>query len=274
VTNTPLDSTILYSMILGIVQGATEFLPVSSTAHLILIPAFLKTKSALLNSAAFDVALHTGTLAAVLAVFGREWLHLLGSLGNPRSVHNRTAWGLLVATVPAVVAGGLAADFISVFFRSHWWVAVWLAAGAVVLWVADRKSKGRMSTGDVTMTMALLVGLAQTLALLPGFSRSGATMTAALLLGLSRSEAAKYSFLLSAPVIAAASLWGAVRLTGTAASDWPVILAGMICAAGTGMLAIKWLLKAIGRMSFGPFVYYRLIIAALIIIWAVWGGFS
>jgi len=252
--------------VMGAVQGLTEFLPVSSTAHLTVLPRLMGWDHPLLNSLSFNVILHLGTLIALLAVQGREWIDLVRALAEPGSPRGRFVYGLALATLPALLAGASLSHAIEARMRGTLSVAVWLALGAVLLAAADLRAgrdgrRGR-AAGSLSLREALLAGCAQTLALLPGFSRSGITITAGLLLGLSRREAARYSFLLSAPVIAAACIWDARKLTMVPAADLLPLAAGAACAGLAGAAAIRWLLSAVPRLGYTPFAVYRVLLAA------------
>jgi len=252
--------------VMGAVQGLTEFLPISSTAHLTVLPRLLGWSHPLLNSLSFDVTLHLGTLVALLAVQGSEWKGFVRALGKPGSPHGRFAYGMILATMPALLTGALLGHAVETRLRGTMSVALWLALGGVLLAAADRRTGssgngGRRTAGSLSLKEALLVGCAQTLALLPGFSRSGATITAGLLLGLSRREAARYSFLLSAPVIAAAGIWEARRLTAVPVADLAPLAVGAVCAGLAGAAAIRWLLSTIPRLGYAPFAVYRVILA-------------
>jgi undecaprenyl-diphosphatase len=260
---------LLPAVILGAVQGFTEFLPVSSTAHLKLLPQIMGWNQPLLNSQAFDVAMHAGTLAALLWVYGRTWMDLAAAMLRPGSSAGRFGWGMAAATVPVLLAGLLLEHAVERRLGSPLWIAAWIVLGAVALAIADRRpSRGRQAA-SLSFRDALLIGLGQAVAVLPGFSRSGATITAGLLLGLTRAEAARYSFLLSVPAVAAACIWEARHLAGLGTGEWTAILAGVVTSAITGGLAIRWLLAAVSRMSYRPFVGYRLALAAGIALWAL-----
>jgi undecaprenyl-diphosphatase len=264
---------------MGAVQGITEFLPISSTAHLTVLPRLLGWSHPLLNSLSFDVTLHLGTLAALLAVQGGEWNGLVRALAEPGSPRGRFAYGLILATIPALLAGALLGHAVETLLRGTMSVALWLALGGILLAAADRfagreNSGKKRLAGSLSLRDALLVGCAQTLALLPGFSRSGATITAGLLLGLSRREAARYSFLLSAPVIAAACVWEARRLTAIPTANLVPLAVGALCAALTGAAAIRWLLSAVPRLGYVPFAVYRVILAVALAVAALKGLIS
>lgn len=258
------------TIVLALVQALTEFLPVSSSGHLILIPEFLGWAPAGL---AFDVALHMGTLIAVIAYFRADVLQLLRawftSFGRKESEAKdaRMAWGLGLSVVPASVIGLSMNHLIEAHLRSPATVAVMLAVFGVALWLADRWCANRRSFDDLHMGHYLILGLAQALALVPGTSRSGVTMTAARMLGLPRVQAARISFLMAIPVIALAGTYETIKWAqapgGIAAAD---MLLGVAVAAISGYACIHWFMKLIGRIGFGVFAIYRLALAAVILL--------
>jgi undecaprenyl-diphosphatase len=266
-------NTLLFpAILLGAIQGLTEFLPVSSTAHLAVIPRLLGWDNPLLNSLTFDVALHAGTLAALLIILGKDWFRLAPSLLKPRSGPGKFAWGLLLATIPAGLAGLVLEDAAGTALRGTIFVALFLAIGAILLWWADSRFKGKGKAEKTGWNGALLVGCAQALAILPGLSRSGITITAGLAAGLSKKEAARYSFLLSTPLLAAVTAWETRHLPSIASGDLAPMLAGMASAGLTGILALRWLLGLANRTGYRPFAIYRLILAVSLVIWAFLTG--
>jgi undecaprenyl-diphosphatase len=268
--------TILQAAFMGIVQGLTEFLPVSSSAHLILVPRLLGWTDAFLNSAAFDVMLHVGTLLALLAYFRVDLVRLLRAgiaslaartLGD--DPERRLAWLLVVSVIPAALLGATLESFFDTYFRERpAVVAVLLLAGAAILWLAERQ--GRRERGLMAMRLrdAIVIGAAQALALFPGTSRSGITIAAGLFLGLERAAAARFAFLMGVPVIAGAGLWKARELLGAQAVAYEpaVLLSGMLAAAVSGTLAITVLLRFLREHSTGVFVAYRVAFAALVFV--------
>ncbi|MEK7764740.1 MAG: undecaprenyl-diphosphate phosphatase [bacterium] len=262
-----MNPLVIPALLLGAVQGVTEFLPVSSTAHLIVVPAMTGWSDPLLNSLAFDVALHIGTLAALLAAFGSEWTPLLAALRRPNTTEGRFAWGIGLATLPALAAGKLFEHAVEGALRGPVSVACWLGLGGAALLWADKRRRGTRPAKTLTLREAALIGGAQALALLPGISRSGATITAGLLLGLSRREAARYSFLLSAPVIAAACAWKLRHFPALAPAERLPLLAGIVAAGVLGAIAIRLLLRLIARASYAPFAVYRFALAAILAVW-------
>ncbi|MDP1857050.1 MAG: undecaprenyl-diphosphatase UppP [Gemmatimonadaceae bacterium] len=257
--------TIFQALVLGIVQGLAEFLPISSSAHLALAPwAFGWTDPGL----AFDVALHLGTLVTVLWYFRREWVALIRSawrILQRRRIETPEEWRVVylsIGTIPGAIAGLLLEEKAETAFRSPALMATTLMVMGVFLWAADRFMDQRRSIDDMTWRDALLVGLAQACALVPGFSRSGTTIAGARLLGLDRTSAAVFSFLLSMPITAAAAVLKvpeAVREGITL----PLVV-GVVAAAVSSWLAIAVLLKYVSRHSFGVFALYRLALGALI----------
>ena len=265
------------ALVLGIVQGATELLPISSSGHLILVPwlfdwDYLKENDEFNQT--FDVALHVGTLVAVVSYFWEDVKRLIGAwLGSVRrrrieTPDERIAWFVAVATVPAALIGALGESFIADHLGEPWQIAIFLAVFGVLLWFADR-TPPRRKMSDLGLGTAFAVGAAQTLALMPGVSRSGITITAARFLGLDRDSAARISFLLLIPIVFGASLFKGVTdvLLGDlpAGSTGPFIV-GVMASAATGLLAIWALLGYVRRHTLTIFVVYRLALAAFILL--------
>jgi undecaprenyl-diphosphatase len=253
--------------LLGVVQGLTEFLPVSSTGHLILVPALLGWRGGLVDSLKFDVALHLGTLVALLAVFWRDWLTLitaaLGSIAR-RSLADqqaRLAWLIALATIPGVVAGVLLQKQVETTLRSPIVIGAAMVLVALVLALIDwvgRQTRDEYSLGPAG---ALAVGVGQAVALIPGVSRSGSTIATGLALGLTRASAARFSFLLSMPIIAGALAKEALDVArqGITSSEAPVFAVGILAAGISGYACIRFLLTYLRRHSLMPFVIYRLV---------------
>lgn len=265
------------AFVLGIVQGLTELLPISSSAHLILVPwgadwTYLKEHDSFNQT--FDVSLHLGTLVAVAAYFWGDIVRLVGAwLGSVRrrrikSSDERVAWFVLVATIPAGLAGLLGEDAIAEGLGEPWQILVLLAGGALLLLWADRSPQSR-SMGDLGLRQALVMGLAQALALAPGVSRSGITINAGRFMKLDRDSAARFSFLLLVPTVLGAVLLKGVKdvLLGDLPSGWqgPFIV-GTLAALGSGLLAIDWLLGFVRSHTYSVFVVYRLVVAALVLL--------
>jgi len=265
----------LQALLLGVVQGLTEFLPISSSGHLILVPWLLDFHYLEQHPAfnkAFDVALHGGTLAAVLAYFRVELMAYFH--GFMRTLHTRRvdsedermAWLILIATVPAAAIGAAAEGTIEDKLGQPWQIAILLAVFGVVLGLADRLPERREMTG-LGWRSALVIGLAQAVALAPGTSRSGITITAGRALGLTRQAAARFSFLMLAPITFGAVLFEAVDLAGTGfppGSAGPFVV-GILAAAVSGFAAIRWMLGYLQTHNYDVFVVYRLVVAAIVL---------
>jgi undecaprenyl-diphosphatase len=285
---------ILQAMILGLVQGLTEFIPISSSAHLIIIPWLFGWEDKALTSLTFDVALHLGTLLALLVFFANDWVRLIRAgvasiverrIGDDHD--RRLAWCLVVGCIPGAIVGALAESKIVKLFHepnappqvsAMIAMAVIIALLGAALFLAERLARHVRGLSQITFKDGLLIGLAQALAIFPGVSRSGSTITAGLALGLEREAAARFSFLLSAPIIAGAglkSLWEIVKDIQSGAlaqSDLILFPIGFIVAAASGYLCIKYLLRFLQRNSTDLFVYYRWALAVLIIVVALVRG--
>lgn len=278
---------ILQSLLLGIIQGLTEFIPISSSAHLIILPWLFGWGERMLNSLTFDVALHLGTLIAVLSYFASDWVRLfkagLASIVERRiggDPDRRMAWFLIIGTIPGGVVGLLAESTIEELFHrpgvpiaasSMIALAAILALLGAFLLLAERLAGHVRTMEHLSLKDVVIIGLAQALAIFPGVSRSGATITAGLALGLKREAAARFSFLLSAPIIGGAgakSLYTIVReiqANGLASFDLVAFAAGFLAAAVSGYLCIKYLLRFLAKHPVTVFVFYRWAMAALII---------
>ena len=270
------------ALVLGLVQGLTELLPISSSGHLILVPwaadwTFLEQNDRFNQT--FDVALHLGTLVAVVAYFWHDIVTLIAAflrtLARRRleTADERIAWFVLVATIPAGAIGLAGEDAIADVLGEPWQIGILLAAGAVLLWWADRSPQER-AMGDLGLGHAVLMGFAQALALAPGVSRSGITITAGRLLRLDRDSAARFSFLLLVPTVLGAVVLKGVGdvLLGDLPAGWQgPFLVGTLAAAASGLVAIDWLLAYVRRHTYDVFVLYRLVIAAIVIVAIVSG---
>ena len=254
-------------MVLGILQGLAEFLPISSSAHLTLAPWVFRWED---PGLAFDVALHAGTLVALAWYFRTDWIELAHagfSILRKRRVDTpieKRLMLLAVATIPGGIAGKLLNDYAEQAFRSPPLIACTLMVMGVLLWAADKWGAQRRALEQVSMRDAVLIGLAQVFALIPGVSRSGSTMTAGRALGLNRASAARFSFLMSLPITAAAvavKLPEAVR----AQAELAPMIAGIVAAAVSGWIAISVLLKLLAKHSFGVFAVYRLALGIFIL---------
>ncbi len=254
-------------VVLALLQGLTEFLPVSSSAHLILVPVLTGWQD---QGLAFDVAVHVGTLVAIvwyfrheLIVMTRDWSCSLTT--GKTTTNSRLAWAVLFGTIPAGLAGLLFKDFIETELRSPLVIASTTVIFGLFLWWAD--ARGRRERDEYTLTWQdiLLIGCAQALALIPGTSRSGITMTAALMLGLTRQGAARFSFLLSVPVILLAGGFKTLDLVQMEAPvDWLALFLGTLLSAVSAYLCIHWFLKLLERIGMVPFVIYRLLLGAFL----------
>jgi len=266
----------LEALLLGIIQGLTEFLPISSSGYLIIVP-WLQDYTFLLDhhefNKTFDVALHAGTLIAAIGYFRREVVDLTrGFLGAVReraikTPDQRLSVAIAVGTIPAVLAGAFGSGFIADHLGEPWMIAIQLIVFGALLLHADRLPQ-RKALGGSTIKDGFYIGLAQVLALAPGTSRSGITITAARYLGLDRDSAARFSFLLLIPIVAGATVFeaiGAINEGLPSGVAGPMIV-GTIAAAVSGYLAIAFLLRLLRTMSYAPFVYYRYAAGAAILL--------
>jgi len=268
--------TVAQAFVMGIVQGLTEFLPVSSSGHLIIVPFLFGWHDAFIDSLAFSVMLHIGTLLALFIYFWADWIRLvpagLAALRD-RSLRNdpdrRLAWLLLAATVPAAIAGFLLNDIIETSVREVGLVALTLVVGAGILWLADRRGARSKGVADVSFPIALGIGAAQALALVPGISRSGISISAARFAGLDREAAARFSFLMATPVTTGAAIFELRKLAaGEAGVDISVgpLVVGMVASFVAGILAIGVLLRYVRTRSLNVFVWYRLVLAGVVLV--------
>ena len=253
---------------LALIQGLTEFLPVSSSAHLILVPSLLRWPD---QGIAFDVAVHLGTLIAVVVFFRRDivtlffaWIHSFRP-GN-MSPEARLAWGVILGTIPAGLVGLAFKDYIEVYLRSPLVIAATTIVFGLLLWFADKRSRLTRDEYSLSWQDFLVIGGAQAMALIPGTSRSGITITAGLLLGLTREASARYSFLLSIPIIVLSGL-GVTKdlLSSTLPVEWNTLLIGTVIAALSAFVCIHYFLAYINKMGMTPFVIYRLLLGALLL---------
>ena len=263
---------------MGVVQGLTEFLPVSSSGHLVIVPFLFGWDDAFLTSLAFSVMLHMGTLVALLVYFRDDWARLipagLAALRDRsfRSDADRRLAGLLAATtIPAALAGILFNDVIEDRFRQVGLVALMLVVGGVILFVADRVGRRSRGIADITFPVAIGIGVAQALALVPGISRSGISISAGRLAGLDREAAARFAFLMATPITAGAGIFEARKLltgeAGVQVSLAPMAV-GMVAALLSGLAAIHFMLRYLRTRSLDVFVWYRFVLAAIVLV--VW----
>lgn len=260
--------TLIQIIVLALVQGLTEFLPISSSAHLILVPIVSHWQD---QGLAFDVAVHVGTLSAVVWYFRKDLATMLrdwfASLQQRQLVgESRLAWAVLWGTVPAGLAGLIFNDVIDSVLRSPLVIA-WATIGfGLLLWWSDIKGRRRRDESSINWKDVLVIGVAQALALIPGTSRSGITMTAGLFMGLTRTAAARFSFLLSIPVIVLAGGYKGVKLVEqTTPVDWWGILLGVVLSGLMAYVCIYYFLKLLDRMGMLPFVIYRLILGVILL---------
>jgi undecaprenyl-diphosphatase len=259
---------LVHLIFLALIQGLTEFLPISSAAHLILFPVLFGWPD---QGLAFDVAVHVGTLCAVLVYFRRalapmtrDWVRSLR--GAPATADSRLAWAVLLGTVPAGLAGLVFADVVETRLRGPLVIAAATIVFALLLWWADGRGRRVRDEHTLRWRDVLAVGCAQALALVPGTSRSGITMTAALMLGLTREGAARFSFLLSIPIIALAGGYKTLQLIEHGGGlPWSTLLLAAVVSGGAAFVCIHYFLQLIERVSMTPFVVYRLLLGVVLL---------
>jgi undecaprenyl-diphosphatase len=272
---------VVQAIVIGIVQGLTEFLPVSSSAHLILVPQLLGWNDPFLNSASFDVMLHLGTLLALIVYFWRDLLVLISAglasirdrsiAGDP---NRRLAWLLVLSVIPAALLGVLGESFFDTYFRQSdrlIYVCAILIVGAIILFIAERVGTRERGLDRANVGDAAIIGGAQAFALFPGISRSGITIAAGLFRGLKRDSAARFAFLMGIPVIGGAGIWKLREVVSAPAGtiDFSLLAAGFIAAAISGFFAIRFLLAFLRVHSTGIFIAYRIgfaLVAAAILL--------
>lgn len=260
--------TELQVIILAIVQGLTEFLPISSSGHLVLVPVFFGWTD---QGLAFDVAVHFGSLIAVMLFFRKDILALLrGSVqvlgANVATTEARMALGIALGTIPAALAGLMFVDWIEVNLRSPAVIVFTLSGYAILMILADRLGRRNRDISGIRIKDAVLIGVAQALALVPGTSRSGVTITAAMALGFERQDAARFSFLLAVPVILLASVYSFIGLLRTEATvPWGQLAIGVVVSAIVAYLSIEFFMRFVSRIGLLPFAIYRMILAAVIL---------
>lgn len=273
---------VVQAAIIGLLQGLTEFIPISSSAHLIFLPRVLGWNDPFLNSNAFDVMLHMGTLVALLVYFWSDLVRLLFAwlasirdrsiAGDP---DRKLAWLLLVSVIPGAVLGALGESFFDTFFRreSLLYIAALMAIGATLLWLAERRGSRRRELEHLELPDAAAIGVAQAFALFPGISRSGITIASGLFLGLTREAAARFSFLMGTPIIAGAGVWKARELVGGGlqSADIAPLVIGFLAALVAGFAAIAWLLAYLRRRSTAVFIGYRYLVAAGLVVFVALG---
>jgi undecaprenyl-diphosphatase len=269
-------------VIMGVVQGLGEFLPISSSAHLILVPWFFGWQGdPIIDSLTFDVALHMGTLIALIAYFWRDWLDLLravpgllawalsaarGERSHKRTMSEHILTSIIIATIPGALLGVLLEKLAERSLRSPLLIAATLAILGVLLYLADKRRPEDKDLAHISWRDSLLIGLAQACAVIPGVSRSGATMTMGRFLTFDRVAAARYSFLLSAPITGAAVLFKLKDILKIPSSEIDIFLVGVLVSGTVGALAIGGLLRYIRQAGFGVFAIYRVALAILIVL--------
>lgn len=255
--------TFFQAIIYGILQGIGEFLPISSSAHLIAVPQVFKWPDPGLS---FDVMLHLGTLVAVVAFFWKDWIRLItAGLKGAKTTDGKLFWFLVVASVPGALIGMALEKKAETAFRSLLLIGIMLIIMGVVLYVVDKYGKKKVPLEKIGLKRSFFIGLAQAFAIVPGVSRSGSTMSMALLFGLTREAAARFSFLLSTPIILGAGLVKLKDIIHTPHDQLPMYIAAFATAAITGFLSIKFLLDYLKNKGFGIFVVYRVVVGLIFI---------
>jgi undecaprenyl-diphosphatase len=265
------DFDLIRATLLALIQGLTEFLPISSSAHLIFPSALMGWED---QGLAFDVAVHLGTLLAVITYFRRDIMDILAGWGmhlakQVPSDEARLGWMLILATIPLVIAGLLLQDIVDTYLRSTLVIGSSTIVFALFLWAADQKSDGRKELNTLSWYAFLLIGLAQVLALIPGTSRSGITITAALFCQLDRQASARLSFLLSIPAIAGAAFLLVLDLLQEGTANWGELVYALLLSFIVAYLCIHYFLKLITRLGFIPFVIYRLLLGLCLFIFFI-----
>lgn len=270
---------LLQAIILGIVQGLTEFIPVSSSGHLVLVPAFFGWDD---QGLAFDVGLHVGTMVAVIGYFWRDWWRMstsgLRDLGNGALLRREPAKDtqmlllLALGTVPAGIVALLFDDWIEANLREPWLVAIALVVAGTVMLIAERVGRMERTADSIGLRDVLVIGLAQACALFPGVSRSGATISAGLVQGLRRDDAARFAFLLGTPAFAGAAVLKAFDLGGEDSPDLAMLAVGMVTSGIVGFAAIHYLLRFLRTRTLVPFVIYRYVLAAITLLAVAFDG--
>ncbi|MGO2012456.1 MAG: undecaprenyl-diphosphate phosphatase [Pseudoalteromonas sp.] len=265
--------SIIEIIVLALIQGLTEFLPISSSAHLILPSQILGWHD---QGLAFDVAVHVGTLVAVVIYFRKEVVEILGawfkSFGKQGTTDDsKLGWWIILGTIPAAVLGLIFKDLIELYLRSAWVIAITTILFGLLLWYADAKGKQTKTIYQLNWKSALMIGMAQAMAMIPGTSRSGITMTAGLMLGMNKQSAARFSFLLAIPVISMMGLYYTIELAlGDHIVDWNTLILGAGLSFVSAYACIFLFLKIIERMGMMPFVIYRLLLGAGLIAFLMW----
>jgi undecaprenyl-diphosphatase len=257
------------ALVYGVVQGLAEFLPISSSAHLALLPWVFGWED---PGLAFDVALHWGTLAAVLSIFWKDWIRLIaaGLTGRGTETDRRLFWGLVISAIPAAIIGKLLDKWAESNLRAPLLIAGAMAFLGLVLWVADTVGRKERALDQMTLPRAFSIGMAQAAALVPGVSRSGATISVGLFQHFTRAEIARFSFLMSTPIIFGAGLLKLPKMvhdmrSGEGDLTWAALAAGFLASAIVGAAVIRWMLDYLRLRTYAVFAWYRLAVAALVV---------
>src|SRR5437870_13789736 len=258
------------AVVYGVVQGLAEFLPISSSAHLTLLPWALGWED---PGLAFDVALHWGTLAAVLAIFWKDWIRLFnaGLIGRGSGSDRRLFWGLVISAIPAAIVGKLLDKWAESNLRAPLLIACTMAVLGLILWYADRVGRKSRDLREMTIPRAVSIGVAQAAALVPGVSRSGATITLGLFQDFTRDEIARFSFLMSTPIIFGAGLVKLPKMlhemrSGEGPVTWAGLAVGFVASAVVGTFVIRWMLDYLRRRTYAVFAGYRVALAAAVVL--------
>lgn len=253
---------IFQAIVYGIIQGVGEFLPISSSAHLVITPWLLGWDD---PGIAFDVALHLGTLVAVVLFFWKDWIKLFfAGIKGTKTNDGKLFWFLVLATIPGALIGKLFEETAETAFRNQALIGLMLIIMGIILYISDRIGKKETHIENIGLKKSFLIGLSQALAIIPGVSRSGITMSAGLFLGMTRESVARFSFLLSTPIILGAGLFKIKDILNTQIDKIPFIV-GILTSAIVGFLSIKFLLDYLKNKGFGIFVWYRIIFGLIII---------
>lgn len=257
---------ILQAIIYGIIQGLGEFLPISSTAHITLLPWFFGWDD---PGLAFDIALHLGTLLAVVILFWKDWINLIwAGFTDYKSKEGRLFWYIMLACIPGGIFGVLFEDQIETTFRNPLLIGIMLIVMGIVIFIADKYSKSEIELLDIGFKRSLLIGVSQAIAMIPGVSRSGITMAAGRAFNIRREDAARFTFLLSTPFIFLSGVYKAKDLAGVSVEIVPFVIA-IVTAAAVGAFSIKFILDYLKKKGFGIFAVYRFIIGTIVIIAAI-----
>ena len=254
--------SIIQAIVYGIVQGIAEFLPISSTAHLVLVPWFFGWSD---PGVAFDVALHLGTAVAVITFFWKDWVSLIrAGLKEPKSKTGKLFWYLVVASIPGAVFGVLLDKYMEAF-RSPALIGVMLIIMGIVLFYADKLGRTEIKLEKMDLKRSFIIGFSQVLAIIPGVSRSGITMSIGRFIGIERESIAKFTFLLSTPIILGDALYHLKKIGSTHVDKLPFAVA-VLTSAIVGLLSIKFLLDYLKKKGFGIFAIYRFVLGAAVIV--------